>query len=67
MSKVTVVKNGEVRLVKASRLKEYLDAGWNKPGSNEGEEVIRLKPPARSSRAAVKLAQEEANDNIQGD
>lgn len=66
MVKVQVIKNGEARLVKASRLKEYLDAGWNKPGPIEGEEVIRLKPPAKSSRAAVKLAQEDDN-NIQGE
>jgi hypothetical protein len=66
MSKISVVKNREARLVKSSRLKEYLDAGWKQAVSNEGEEVIRLKPPARISKAAVKLA-EEANDNIQGD
>ena len=41
MSKVEVIKNGEARLVKASRLKEYLNAGWQQPGSNEGEEVIQ--------------------------
>jgi len=67
MTKVSVVKNGEARLVKSSRLKEYLDAGWKKPDSNQGEEVIRLKPPARSSRAAVKPAEEDDNDNNQGD
>jgi hypothetical protein len=31
-----------------------------------GEEVIRLKPPAKKSKAAEPIA-EEANDNIQGD
>ena len=66
MVKVSVIKNGEARLVKASRLKEYLDAGWQQPGPVAGEEVIRLKPPAKKSKAAEPIA-EEANDNIQGD
>jgi hypothetical protein len=63
---VKVKKQDEVREVKESRLKEYLDAGWQQLGPIEGEEVIRLKPPAKKSKAAEKLA-EEANDNIQGD
>jgi hypothetical protein len=67
MNKVSVVKNGEVRLVKSSRLKEYLDAGWRQSNLNQGEEVIRLKPPARISKAAVKLAEENDNKNNQGD
>jgi len=65
MNKVSVVKSGEVRLVKSSRLKEYLDAGWQQPVPNEGEEVIRLKPPAKKSKAAEPIAEE--NDNNQGD
>lgn len=65
MSKFSVVKNGEVRLVKASRLKEYLDAGWRQSNLNAGEEVIRLKPPAKKSKAAEPIAEED--DNNQGD
>jgi hypothetical protein len=63
---VKVKKQDEVREVKESRLKEYLDAGWQQLSPIEGEEVIRLKPPAKKSKAAEQLA-EEANDNIQGD
>lgn len=61
-----VKKQDEVREIKQSRLQEYLDAGWQQSTPIEGEEVIRLKPPAKKSKAAEKLA-EEANDNIQGD
>jgi hypothetical protein len=63
---VKVSKQGEVREVKKSRLQEYLDAGWQQSTPIEGEEVIRLKPPAKKSKAAEPIA-EEANDNIQGD
>jgi hypothetical protein len=65
--KIEVKKGNEIRWIKPSKKQEYLDAGWQQPGSNEGEEVIRLKPPAKSSRNAVKIIQEEANDNIQGE
>jgi hypothetical protein len=63
---IKVTKQGEVREVKTSRLQEYLDYGWQQSNSIVGEEVIRLKPPARKSKAAEPIA-EEANDNIQGD
>lgn len=63
---VKVKKQDEVREIKESRLKEYLDSGWKQLGPIEGEEVIRLKPPAKKSKAAEPIA-EEANDNIQGD
>jgi hypothetical protein len=63
---VKVTKQGEVREVKTSRLEEYLNSGWQQSSSIEGEEVIRLKPPAKKSKAAEPIA-EEANDNIQGD
>lgn len=63
---IKVTKQGEVREVKTSRLEEYLNSGWQQSSSIVGEEVIRLKPPARKSKAAEPIA-EEANDNIQGD
>jgi hypothetical protein len=63
---VKVTKQGEVREVKTSRLEEYLNSGWQQSSSIVGEEVIRLKPPAKKSKAAEPIA-EEANDNIQGD
>jgi hypothetical protein len=63
---IKVTKQGEVREVKTSRLEEYLNSGWQQSSSIVGEEVIRLKPPAKKSKAAEPIA-EEANDNIQGD
>jgi hypothetical protein len=63
---VKVTKQGEVREVKTSRLQEYLDYSWQQFNPIVGEEVIRLKPPAKKSKAAEPIA-EEANDNIQGD
>jgi hypothetical protein len=44
-----------------------LDHGWQQLDSNNGEEVIRLKPPAKKSKAAEPIAEEQANDNIQGE
>jgi hypothetical protein len=64
---VKVSKQGEVREIKRSRLEEYLESGWQQAGPIEGEEVIRLKPPAKKSKAAEPIAEEQANDNIQGD
>jgi hypothetical protein len=64
---VKVSKNNEVREIKASRLQEYLSAGWQQSSDKHGEEVIRLKPPAKKSKAAEPIAEEQANDNIQGE
>lgn len=59
---VKVSKQGEVREVKKSRLQEYLDAGWQQSTPIEGEEVIRLKPPAKVKAAAnIEIADDNAN------
>ena len=65
--KIQVTRGAETRLVKASRLQEYLSAGWQQSSDKHGEEVIRLKPPAKKSKAAEPIAEEQANDNIQGE
>ena len=63
--KIKVKKGLEIREVKTSRIQEYLDAGWTQVDSvsSIGEEVIRLKPPAKV-KAAVKLEIADDNANI---
>lgn len=61
---IKVKKGSESRSIKDSRLQEYLAAGWRQ---DQGEEVIRLRPPAKTPKAAVEQTALEAKDNIQGD
>lgn len=59
---IKVTKQGEVREVKTSRLEEYLNSGWQQSSSIVGEEVIRLKPPAKVKAAAnIEIADDNAN------
>jgi hypothetical protein len=56
---IKVKRGSDERSVKESRIQEYLDAGWQRV---EGEEVIRLRPPAKSSKAAVEKTALEATE-----
>jgi hypothetical protein len=62
--KIKVKKGLEIREVKTSRIQEYIDAGWTQVDavSSIGEEVIRLKPPAKVKAAAnIEIADDNAN------
>jgi hypothetical protein len=55
---IKIKRGSDERSVKESRIQEYIDAGWQRV---EGEEVIRLRPPAKFSKAAVDKTALEAN------
>lgn len=70
MNKITLKRGNEIRDVKESRLQEYLTAGWNTLTVSptvikQSDEVIRLKAPVKTVKAAEPPAFDDAI--IQGD
>lgn len=64
--KIQVIKDGQGREIKPTKLAEYLAAGWSQPGQEKVEEVsiMAVLKPAAVAKAAVN--QEPGNKTNKG-